>query len=86
MGIHLSTNHTLHHGQVFKIIMRLEQRVTGKEFDKYAPDAPDITRIRPAEPKDNLRRAVMPRGDDRGVVLVLESSRSEVDKSNFGIQ
>lgn len=86
MGIHLSIHNTLHHGQMLQVIMRLEQRVTCEELDKYTPYAPDITRIRPSQPENNLRRAVMPRGDDRRVVLVLESSRSEIDESDFGIQ
>lgn len=85
MWVHLSINHTLHHSQVLQIIMRLEQRITREELDKYTSDTPDITRIRPAQPQDNLRGTVMPRGDDRGVVLVLESSGPEVDESDFGV-
>lgn len=49
-----------HHGQMLQVVVRLEERVAGKELHQYTPYAPDITGIRPADAKDDLGRAIMP--------------------------
>lgn len=40
--------------------MRLEQGITGEEFNKDAPDTPDIAGERPSQSEDDLRSSVMP--------------------------
>jgi hypothetical protein len=42
MTVYPRADDSFHHGQMLKIIMRLEQGVTGKEFNQDTPDAPDI--------------------------------------------
>ena len=57
----------------------LEERETHVEFEEDAANAPDITRLRPAQLQDDLRRPVVPGGHDGRVVLPVEGGRAEVD-------
>ena len=41
--------HGLHHGQMLKVVMCLEERISSKEFDQDTTDAPDVARVAPAE-------------------------------------
>lgn len=45
---HLS-HYDFHHGEMFEVIVRLEQGVASVEFDKYTADGEQVTRKRPAE-------------------------------------
>lgn len=71
---------------MLEIIVRLEEGVAGKELDQDASDAPDVAGERPAESEDDLRRPVVPGGHDRGVVLVLECCRAEINQSDLRVQ
>lgn len=86
MGIYAMTNNGLHHGQMLQVVVRLEQGVAGKELDEDAPNTPDIARKRPPETENDFGGTVMPRRDDRGVVLVLERSRAKVDETDFRVK
>ncbi len=66
--------------------MRLEQSIAGEEFDEDAANAPNITRIAPAQIKYDLRCSIMPCGDDSGVVFVVECRGTKVDKSDLGVK
>jgi hypothetical protein len=44
MGINLSIDHILHHGQMLEVIMGLEKGVSGEEFHQDTSNAPDVTR------------------------------------------
>ena len=50
------------------------------ELKDDATDAPDVTRVRPAQLQDDLRSSVVPGRHDGGVVLPLERRRPEVDQ------
>jgi hypothetical protein len=48
MAVNLGLENGLNHGEVFQIIMRLEQCIACKELDKDATYAPYIARKRPS--------------------------------------
>ena len=48
LRVNFATTYTLHHCQMFEIIMRLEKSIASKELDKDAPNAPNVTRIAPS--------------------------------------
>lgn len=79
------SQNSLHHGQVFTIVMRLEERDSQVELEHDAADGPDVTRLRPAQFKDDFRGPVVPCGHNRAVVLVIKGGASEVDESRFGV-
>jgi len=60
VSIDLATTHGFHHCQMLKIVVRLEQSVTGEELDKDASYAPDVTGEAPAKVEYNLWCTVMP--------------------------
>lgn len=64
MGIHFSSDNSLHHGKVFKIVMCLEQGVSSEELNKYTANTPDITREGPAKTKDDLWCSVVSSRDN----------------------
>lgn len=80
------SNDCFHHSQVFQIVVRLEERIAGEELHQNTPDTPDITRETPAEVQDDFRRAVVPCGDNGGMVLVIEGGRPEVDEPDLGVE
>lgn len=84
--INPSIDNRLHHGQMLEIIVRLEERVAGKELNQDASNAPNVTRVRPPESEDNLGRTVVPRGHYRRMILVLEGCRAKVDQTNLRVQ
>lgn len=71
---------------MLEVIMRLKQCISGVELDKNTPYAPNITRITPAQAKDNFRSAVVPRGNNGGVVFLLKRGRAEVDEADLGVE
>ena len=71
---------------MLQIVMGLEERITREEFDKYAPDAPYITRIAPAQIEDDFGRTVVARGDDAGVILIIKSGGAEIDEPDFRVE
>jgi hypothetical protein len=48
MGVYPRANDGLHHCQMLKVIMRLEQSIASKKLDQDAAYAPDIAGKRPA--------------------------------------
>uniref|UniRef100_A0A8W7PAS2 Uncharacterized protein n=1 Tax=Anopheles coluzzii TaxID=1518534 RepID=A0A8W7PAS2_ANOCL len=74
--------YALHHGEVFPVVVRLEQRDTQVQFVDDATDRPHVARLRPAQLEYHLRRPVVPRRDDRAVVLVIEDGVAEIDQPN----
>lgn len=41
---------SLHHREVLDVLVRLEERLAGKELDEDAPDRPDVALVRPTGP------------------------------------
>lgn len=60
MSIYPRTHDGFHHGQMLKVIVRLEQGVACEEFDQDTTNAPDITGKRPSQSQDNFWSSVMP--------------------------
>ena len=75
----------LHHGQVLPILVSLEQCDAQRQLEDDATDGPHIAGLGPAQLHDHLRRAVVPRGDNCGVVLVVEGGASKINQSNLGV-
>lgn len=44
MAVYPRANDGLHHGQMLQVLVRLEQRITGEEFNQDAANAPNIAR------------------------------------------
>ncbi len=74
-----------HHGQMFQVVMGLEEGVASEELDQDAANAPDVTRIAPPQTQDDLGRAIVPRRHDRRMVFILERGRAKVDEPDLGI-
>ena len=55
------------------------------ELEDDAANAPDVTRLAPAELQDDLGRPVVPGGDHAAVVLPVERGRAEVDELDSGV-
>lgn len=81
-----STTDWLHHGEMLEIVMSLEKSVTGKELDQDTANTPDVTGIAPAQVEDDFRSAVMPRRDDRRVILIIECGRAKVNQPDLCIE
>jgi len=75
----------LHHGEVFGILVRLEEGDAERQLEDDAPDGPDVAGLRPAQLHDDLWGAVMPRRHNGGVVLVVEGGAAEIDQADLGI-
>lgn len=71
---------------MLKVVMRLEESVTSEEFDEDAANAPNIAWIAPSQVKYNLWCSVVPRGNDRGVVFIVECCRPKVNESDLGVK
>lgn len=71
---------------MLQVVMSLEERVAGVEFDEDTPDAPDVAREAPPEIQYDLRGAVVSRGDDRRVVFVVKGRRPEVDEPDLAVE
>ena len=66
--------------------MCLEQGIASEKLDEDASDAPYVAREAPAKVEDNLGSAVVTRGYNGRVVLVVEGCRAKVDEPDFRIQ
>jgi hypothetical protein len=86
MAIDLLSYNRLHHGQVLEVVVRLEKGVAGEELHKDASNAPDVTGIRPAKTEYNLGRSVVPRGNHRRVIFVVERCGPEVNKPDLCVE
>jgi hypothetical protein len=74
---------TLHHGQVFQVVVCLEERVSSVQFKDDAANAPDVARLSPTQLENDFRSAVMPRRDNRAVVFVIKRRRTKVNQTDF---
>lgn len=66
--------------------MRLEERVPREKLHQNTSDAPDITRETPAQVQYNLRCPVVPCGDNRGMVLIIECGRTEINETDLTVE
>ena len=57
--IDLGVDDCFHHSQMLEVIVRLEEGIAGEEFDQYAPNTPNVARVRPPKPEDDFGRAVV---------------------------
>lgn len=46
-GMRNLAKNNLHHGEMFKVVVGLEERFAGEEFNQHASDRPDIARVGP---------------------------------------
>jgi len=74
-----------HHGQVFQVVVCLEEGVACEELDQNATNAPNIAGERPAESEDDFRGTVVSGRHYRGVVFILESCGTKIDEANLGV-
>lgn len=58
-GLESAAAHGLHHGQMFEIIVRLEQRIASEELDQDTANAPYVAWVAPSEVKDDFGCSVM---------------------------
>lgn len=86
LGIDLVTTHSLHHSEMFEVVVSLEQGIPCVELHQDAANAPDVTGETPAEIQYNLGSPIVSRRHDRRMILVIESSRPEVDKPDLTVQ
>ena len=66
--------------------MRLEESITGEEFDEDAANAPNIARIAPSQVKYDLRCSVVSCRNNGGVILIIKRCGTKVNKSDLGIK
>ena len=66
--------------------MGLEEGVTGIELDQDTANTPDVAGITPAQVEDDFWCTVMPRRDDRRVILIVESGRAKVNQPDLCIE
>ena len=67
------------------VVMGLEQGEAQVELEGDAADAPDVTRLTPAELEDHLGSSVVPGAHDLAVVLPVEGRGPEVDEADLGV-
>ena len=79
------TQNSVHHSQMFAIVVRLKQRHTLEEFVNDAAERPNVARLTPTQLEDDFGSAVVTRRHNRGMMLVIECSGTKVDKANGGI-
>lgn len=83
--LNLSVAYRLHHGEVFEIVVCLEESVAGEELDQDASNTPDITRKRPAKIEDNLRCSVVARRHNGRMILVVKSGGTKINEADIWI-
>lgn len=71
---------------MLKVVVGLEQCVTGEELNQDTADAPDVTRIAPSQIQYNLRCSIMSCRDNGGMVFVVKGSRSEINQPDLCIK
>lgn len=85
MAVYPRANDGLHHGQMLQILVSLEQRIAGEEFNQNAANAPNIARERPPQSQDDLGRSIVPSRHHRRMILILKSGGPEIDQPDFSI-
>ena len=74
------TKNLLHHRQMFKVVVGVEEDNARDKFDKNASDAPEIAREGPSESKNHLRRSVVSRRHDGRVAVVHKGRAAKIDE------
>ena len=85
-GIQLCAHHCLHHCQMLKIIVGLEQCISREEFYQDASYTPDVTRKAPPQSQDNFRRPIMPCRYDCRVIFIIKCCGTKVNQPNLCIK
>ena len=86
LRVELASAHRFHHGEMLKVVMGLEERVSSVELDQYTSNAPDITRIAPPQIEYNFRSSIVSSGYDGRMIFIVEGSRTEVYQSDLRVQ
>jgi hypothetical protein len=71
---------------MLEVVVCLEQGVAGEELDQDAAYTPNVAGKAPTEIEYNLWCTVVTSRHDRGVILVVERSGTEVDKPYFRVE
>jgi len=80
-----SAEDALHHGEVFAVVVGLEEGEPEGQLKQDAADGPDVAGLSPAEFENDFRRSVVSGGDDGAVVFVVEGGAAEIDQPDFGV-
>ena len=75
----------LHHGEMLPVVVGLEQGEAEVELEGDAADAPDVTRLTPAQLQDHLRSSVVSRAHHLAVVLPVEGGGPEVNQADLRV-
>lgn len=62
LRVNLAATYAFHHGEMFEIVVSLEEGIPGEEFHQNAADTPDVAWEAPTQIEDNLRSSVVPGG------------------------
>ena len=73
----------LAHGEVFQVLVCLEECVARQQLIQDAPNTPLIRRLIPRQPQNDFKRAVVARADDGGVAPRIVARTPEID--NFDV-
>jgi hypothetical protein len=71
---------------VFEVVVGLEERIASEKLHQDAPDTPDVTWETPAQVQYDFGGPIVPRGDNGGVVFVVEGGRAKVDEPDLAVE
>mmetsp|Transcript_8943 Transcript_8943/g.18636 ORF Transcript_8943/g.18636 Transcript_8943/m.18636 type:complete len:366 (-) Transcript_8943:16-1113(-) len=72
----------LHQREVLHLVVGGEENGARPELCEDAPHTPQVDRVRPRKLERHLRRPVLPRADNRRVMLMLPRGAAEVDEDD----
>ena len=75
----------LHHCQVFSVIMSLEECEPKVQLEGNAANAPDVTRLAPAQLQDDLRSSVVSGTDHLTVMLPVKCGTTKVNQADLSV-
>jgi len=84
--VDLGPNDSFHHCEMFKVVMCLEEGVSGEELNQDTTNTPNITRETPSQVEYNFGGAIMASRNNRGMILVIEGRRTKVDQSDLAVE
>ena len=70
--VNRTVTYSLHHGQMFQVVVRLEEGIAGEKLDEDATYAPDVAWKAPSKVKDDLGRPVVSGRYDRRMIFILK--------------
>ena len=76
------TENSFHHGQVYEVLVCLEQIEAGIKLKEDAADRPNVARLLPFQSKDEFRCPVITHRYNGVMMLVVERRTAEIDKAN----